>query len=79
MVLINFLEKHVDQLNEDEYSSSSSLLLFSNFEHKVFEFDHSYETYKSIILPKIVDYRKNRGLRPYYILKLSDHLNDAFL
>lgn len=76
-------EEYDGKLNENDYSSSSSTSSFSfpKSERELFEFDLSYDAYRSI-LPTVVDYKRKSSSRQYNILKPNawiDVFNDTFI
>jgi len=76
-------EEDDGKLNENDYSSSSSTSSFScpKSERELFEFDLSYDAYRSI-LPTVVDYKRKSSSRQYNILKpnaWTDVFNDTFI
>lgn len=76
-------EEYDGKLNENYCSSSSSTSSFSfqKSERELFEFDLSYDAYRSI-LPAVIDYKRKCSSRQYNILKpnaWTDVFNDAFI
>lgn len=76
-------EEYNGKSNENDASSSSSTSLFSfqKSERELFEFDISYDAYRSILLT-VVDYKQKNSSRQYNILKpnaWTDVFNDSFI